>query len=271
MIDVIVTSTCRRQFETTYASFMKNVKYDQGFRFIVNIDVLEKNKRYLPKLLEFLRSCGIGDININTGKHSFAGAVNHLFKKLQSEYYFHLEDDWLFLKPIDLNAAMDAIKNNKNIHNIRFSKEWIRKPGHGMEKSLAKKNELYLLPGREVNIGGINLIETCIWSLNPHVARASIVKQLLNIPEDINPEAFLSKRYFNVFSPPGLYIYGRYGDSPYVRDIGRPCCIIKKAKTIIEIIKDPSLIKKENRMKKLERYIGKPFNNQSTEDVFLKR
>jgi hypothetical protein len=259
MMDVIVTSTCRRQFETTYASFMKNVKYDQGFRFIVRIDVLEKNKHYLPRLLEFLRRNSISDININTGKHSFAGAVNYLFKKLQSEHYFHLEDDWLFLKPIDLNAVMEIMKNNKNIHSIRFSKEQIKKPDYRMKKSLAKKNELYLLPGREINIDGINLIETSIWSLNPYVARTAIVKQFLDIPEDINPEEFLSKRYFSAFSSPALYIYGKYGDSPCVRDIGRPCYIIKKAKTIIEIIKNPSLIKRENRIKKLERYLGKPF------------
>lgn len=261
MIDVIVTSTCRRQFETTYASFIKNVKCGQGFRFIIHIDVLEKNKHYLPGLLEFLRRSGIGDININTSNHSFSGAVNYLFKKLQSEHYFHLEDDWLFLKPIDLDAVMEAMKNNKDIHSVRFSKERVKKPDRGMEKSLAKKNELYLLPGREVNIGGIDLIETNIWSLNPHIARASIVKQFLDIPGDINPEEFLSKRYFSAFNSPGLYIYGRYGDSPCVRDIGRPPRVIKKVKTIIEIIKDLSLIKKENRIKKLERYIGKPFKN----------
>ena len=261
MIDVIVTSTCRRQFETTYASFIKNVKYDQGFRFIINIDVLEKNKHYLPRLLEFLRRSGISDVNINTGKHSFAGAVNYLFKKLRSEYYFHLEDDWLFLKPIDLNAVVEVMKNNKNIHSIRFSKEQIKKPDHKMEKSLAKSNELYLLPGKEINIDGIKFVETSIWSLNPHIARTSVIKQFLDIPVDINPEEFLSKRYFSVFSPPGLYIYGKYGDFPYVRDIGRPRYIIKKVKTIIEIIKNPSLIKKENRMKKLEKYMGKPFKD----------
>ena len=261
MIDVIVTSTCRRQFETTYASFMKNVKYDQGFRFIIHIDVLEKNKHYLPRLLEFLRRRDISDVNINTGNHSFSGAVNYLFKKLQSEHYFYLEDDWLFLKPIDFNAVMEVMKNNKNIHSIRFRKERIKKPDHGMKKSLAKKNELYLLPGKEINIDGINLVESGIWSLNPHAARTSVVKQFLDIPKGINPEEFLSKRYFSVFSPPGLYIYGKYGDSPRVRDIGRPCLIVRKAKTIIEIIKDPSLIKKENRIRKLERYLGKPFKN----------
>jgi hypothetical protein len=261
MIDVIVTSTCRRQFETTYASFMKNVKYSQGFRFIIHVDVLEKNKRYLPGLLEFLKRNNISDVNINTGKHSFAGAVNYLFKKLQSEYYFHLEDDWLFLKPIDLNAVIEAMEKNNNIHSIRFSKERIKKPDCRMKKYLAEKNEPYLLPGREINIGGIGLIETSIWSLNPHIARTSTIKQLLDIPEDINPEEFLSKRYFSAFSSPGLYIYGKYGDSPYTKDIGRPCLIIRKTKTIIEIIKDPSLIEKENRIKKLERYLGKPFKN----------
>jgi hypothetical protein len=127
-----------------------------------------------------------------------------------------------------------------------------------MKRCLAKRNELYLLPGKEVNIDGINLIESNIWSLNPHIARASIAKQFLHIPEGVNPEEFLCKRYFKALSSSGLYIYGRYGDSPYVRDIGRSCYIVKKAKTIIEIIRDPSLIKRENRIKRLERYIGKP-------------
>jgi len=151
------------------------------------------------------------------------------------------------------------MKNNENIHHIRFSKEQIKKPNHKMKKSLCKKNELYLLPGEQINIDGIDLIESNIWSLNPHVARTSIVKQFVDIPEDINPENFLFKRYIDTFSLPRLYIYGKYGDSPYIRDTGRPCCLVRKAKTIIEIMKDLSLIKRENRIKKLERYIGKPF------------
>lgn len=259
-MDVIVTSICRKQFEATYASFMKNVRHDEGFRFIIHIDVLEKNRHYLPRLLEFLKHNRINDVSINTENHSFANAVNYLFKRLRSEYYFHLEDDWVFLKPIvDLNTIIKVMKNNRNIHNIVFGKERIKKPNRKMKKSLAKKNELYLVPGEQINIDGIDLIESNIWSLNPHVARTSIVKQFVDIPEDINPEDFLFKKYHNMFSSPGLYIYGKYGDPPYVRDIGRLCCLVRKAKTMIEIIKDPSLIKRENRIKKRERYLGKPF------------
>ncbi|MBU4312580.1 MAG: hypothetical protein KJ706_07675 [Candidatus Omnitrophica bacterium] len=261
MIDVIVTSICRKQFETTYASFMKNVRYDKGFRFIIHIDVLEKNKSYLPRLLEFLKYNRISDININKERHTFANAVNHLFKNLQSEYYFHLEDDWVFLKPIDLTAIIRVMKDNENIHNIRFSKQEIKRPSNRMKKNLARRNELYLLPGEEIYIDGLDLIKSNIWSLNPHVARTSVIKRFADIPVDINPESFLSRRYFEKFSQPGLYIYGKYGDPPCVSDIGRPCYIIKKAQTIIEIIKDPSLIKRENRIKKLERYMGKPFKH----------
>lgn len=260
MIDVIVTSTCRKQFETTYASFMKNVRYDKGFRFIIHIDVLEKNKRYLPRLLEFLKYNNIKDVRVNTGNNTFANAINHLFKKLQSEYYFHLEDDWIFLKPIDLNAIIQVMKDNEGIHGIRFSKEDIKRPGNRMKKNLAGRNELYLLPGEEIHIDGLDLIKSNMWSLNPHVGRTSVVKQFADIPLDINPESFLSKWYFEKFSQPGLYIYGKYGYPAYVSDIGRPCCIIKKAQTIIDIIKDPSLIKRKNRIKRLERYLGKPLN-----------
>ncbi len=261
MIDVIVTSICRRQFETTYASFMKNVRYNEGFRFIMHIDVLKKNKSYLPRLLEFLKYNNIKDVIVNKGDHAFANAVNHLFKRLQSEYYFHLEDDWSFLRSIDLDAIIQVMKHNQNIHHIRFSKERIRKPTDLMKKNLARTNELYLLPGKEINMGGLDLVRSSIWSLNPHIARTSIVKQFKAIPLDINPESFLSKSYSDKFRMPGLYIYGKYGDPPYVSDIGRPCCIIKKAQTIIEIIKDPSLIKRKNRIKKLERYMGKSFKH----------
>jgi hypothetical protein len=258
---VIVTSTCRKQFEITYASFIKNVKYSRGFRFIIHVDVLEKNKRYLPALQEFLKRNSITDVYINKGEHSFAGAVNYLFKKLESEYYFHLEDDWLFLKPIDLDAIIEVMKNNKNMHSVIFSRERIKKPDHRMKEFLAKKNDIYLLPGREVNLGGMNFVESNIWSLNPHVARSETAKQLLDIPIDINPEAFLSGRYFSVFTPPGLYNYGGYGDLPCVRDIGRPNYVVRKIRTIIDIIKNPALIKKENRMEMLERYLGKPFKD----------
>jgi len=238
---------------------MKNVKYDKGFRFIMHIDVLEKNKRYLSRLLKFLKYNRINDIDINTGNHSFANAINYLFKRVGTEYYFHLEDDWMFLKSVNLNTIMQVMKNNKDIHHIRFSKEQIKTPNDRIKRALCKKNELYLLPGEQINIGGIDLIRSNIWSLNPHVARTSIVKQFVDIPEDINPENYLFKKYINTFNSPQLYIYGRYGDSPYIRDIGRPSYLVRKAKKIIEIIKEPSLIKKENRMKKLERYIGKPF------------
>jgi len=262
MIDVIVTSTCRKHFEATYASFIKNVKYDDGFNFVVNIDVLERSKHYLPRLLEFLKYNSIKDINVNTEEHTFANAVNYLHKRLQSKYYFHLEDDWIFLKSIDLNKIIQVMNGNKNIHSVRFSKEKIKKPNSKMVKSLAKSKELYLLPGEQVNIDGIDLIKTSIWSLNPHIARTSIVKHLTGIPGCVNPESFLSKRYYGKFNSSGAYIYGKYGDPPYTKDIGRPCYLVKKARAIIEIIRVPSLIERENRIKKHHAYIGRPFKEK---------
>jgi len=261
MIDVIVTSTCRKQFEATYASFVKNVKYRGGFRFIIHVDVFEKNKRYLPKLLEFLRHNRIDDVKINTGKHSFANAVNYLHGRLESEYYFNLEDDWIFLRQIDLDSVMQVMKNNENIHNIRFSKERIKKPDLIAKKRLAKSNELYLLTGDQVSLGGTDLIESTLWSLNPHIARTLIAKQFPHIPEGTNPENFLFKKYNSKFTVSGLYIYGKYGDPPYVKDIGRHCFLVKKIKTISEILRNPSLIKKQDRMKKMERYLGGQFES----------
>jgi hypothetical protein len=261
LIDVIVTSTCRKHFLKTYKSFIMNIEYDGSLRFIVNVDVHDKNKKWLPKLLKIFKEKQINDVHINDEKPSHAGAINYLFNKIETEFYFHLEDDWIFLNKIKLDPILKIMKKYEWVHSIRFNKEKIIKVNPSIIREYSKRKELYLLPGEEVKLDSIDLVKTSIWSLNPHIGRSSTAKKFLNIPEGINPEDFITKKYPQVIGTDGLFIYGNIGEGHIVQDIGRPNILIKKIKTLCNILRDPSLIKKENRIKREVAYRGKKYEN----------
>jgi hypothetical protein len=263
MIDVVVTSTCRKQFKSTYRSFMKKVKCSEGYRFIVHIDVLPENRNYLPVLLKFLEENNIGDVLINNMPGDFANSINYLLRRIETDYYFHLEDDWLFLKEIELDPLIDLMRRNEEVNQIRFSKEQIIQVDPSIIEEFNKRNELFLLPGEQATIDGINLIKSYIWSLNPHIARLSVVRKLLDIPSGINPENYFCKKYSQIFnSSSGLYIYGMIGESPYVKDIGRLNIVLRKTKMLYEIMKNPSLISKKKRIEKDIIYRGQNWDGE---------
>jgi hypothetical protein len=226
---------------------------------VVNVDVPGGNAGYLPRLRDFCARNGIRDVHVNTGRTGFAGAVNRVFGAVRGEFYFYLEDDWLFLRPVDLNAVLALMREDPSIHHIRFSKETVARPGDAQLRALEKSGELYLVPGRQVTAGGMELVESAIWSLNPHVARSSVMRECGPIPEGVNPESFLCKRYDSLFPRRGVYIFGGYGDPPVVRDIGRPHIFVRKMRTLLAIARAPGLLSRRKRMQKLEERLGRPF------------
>ena len=222
MLDVIVTSTCRRTIERTLPSFLEKVSCSEGFRFIVNVDV--KHKRYLPRLKRYLAGSGIEDVRFNMNPHAGprgqSEAVNYLFARIESPYCFHLEDDWIFLKEIDLDDLIQVMKKNKNIHHIRFNK--MRTKDYAWLYHLSDEDSIeFRKPNHNCKIDGIDLVRTHVWSFNPSIARTSVVKSLVPVPLDTSCEKYFCNRYDHMFIEKGTYIWGRIGDEAAVRDIGR--------------------------------------------------
>jgi hypothetical protein len=210
-------------------------------------------------LLGFLKDEGITDVHVNTGTRTFANAVSYLLKAVETEFYFHLEDDWVFLKQMDITPLVLLMRTHSHIAQIRFSKEPLVRPDSRTIEKLAERGELYLLPGQQSFMDGIPLIESGIWSLNPHLARASIAKQFCGIPHNINPENYLFRQYVRGFGANGLFTYGVYGDSAYVKDIGRPSIVVRKIRTMRNILRDPSLISRAKRIRYAEKYKGQVY------------
>lgn len=232
-LDVIVTLTCRKQFERTYKSFIDYVKYFGEFRFIVHIDIIEKNKKeYLPNLLKFLKEKNITDIHINKEPKGHANAINYLFNRIKSEFYFHLEDDWIFIREIDLNPLIVLLKNHNYIDHIRFNKERIRKKEWLYHLSPYPNPKIFKTV-RQYKIDNIDIVKTNVWSFNPSIARTSVIKNFKSIPLNVNPEQYICHQYPNISKHLESYIYGKIGNAHIVNDTGRDHPLFQKIKSIL--------------------------------------
>lgn len=240
MLDVIITSICRKTIERTLNSFQKNVHYSGNYRFLVNIDV--KNEYYLHNLINFLHKNNIDNYRINydisTKLRGLTEAITFLYSQVVTDYYFNLEDDWIFHKKINLDRLIDLMDNNEIIHHIRFNKERTKNYTRLYYLSNNHSSE-YILPNEEIVINDINLVKTYVWSFNPSLVRTSVMKQMLPITLNENSEKHFCLKYSELFFSSGTYILGKIGDPPIVSDIGRNkfVSVLKKIKKILLLTK----------------------------------
>lgn len=221
-VDVIVTTTCRPHLQRTFRSFLRRVRCTEPYRFIVNIDVLHPD--YLPRTLAFLESLGITDVNINHEPGAFheghTRAINHLYSRITSPVFFHLQDDWIFRRNLDLDPLIRLMREHPHIDHIRLSKmtiprrEWLY---HLSERP----DEACMADHHQHEIDGIPLVHARTWSFNPSLARTRIARCFTDIPIGTRAETYICREYARRLDRDGCYIYGRIGDPAMVRDIGR--------------------------------------------------
>jgi len=103
-IDVVTTATLRPELlELTYRSFHKRLlsRY-RHCRLIINIDPLPvPDETKLEKILAISHRWFPEVVYRTPESPSFPAAVRWAWSQLESDFCFHLEDDWLLLKHID--------------------------------------------------------------------------------------------------------------------------------------------------------------------------
>ena len=223
MLDVIITSTCRNTIKATLKSFITNVHYEEGFNFIINIDVLYPSN--LKNILNYFKKMKINNISINhhpgeLKRYTPPKAINILYKKIESPYFVNMQDDWIFLKEIKLNPLVQLMEKNSYINHIRFSKEKINEKTWLYHLS-DRKSERVLKQNNQFKIDDISLVKTYVWSLNPSLVRTKIVKEFSETPNGFRAETHLCKEYYKKYGYEGCYTLGKIGENASVKDIGR--------------------------------------------------
>ena len=137
MVDVTIIATLRPEILfRTLRSFAKNVVTTRKLRAVLHIDAapemeLEAVRPIVTQMCRFTQELTRPDQSfvfreffpIFTFKYpSFARAVKLAWANTKYGYVFHLEDDWEFVRRIDLDLAIDMVESDVSIDYIRFTK-----------------------------------------------------------------------------------------------------------------------------------------------------
>ncbi len=109
------TTACNRPsiLNQTYHSYTKNLK---GIDFskstlYLNVDPAPHNVD-IAKAEEVAKKY-FGKVIVNYPSSSnFSAAAYWCFSQVEGKYFFHLEDDWILLKPINVHSLISKMNNN---------------------------------------------------------------------------------------------------------------------------------------------------------------
>ncbi len=185
----LITLTCTSGkrpdlFRQTIESFLKNcLDRDLIIRWLVSDDGTdERDLNDLRKLFPFIEF-------LKADKPGQPASLNLLFSKVQTEWFFHLEDDWNFLnKGHFIRELFDIADTDPKLKYIGLRKfEPLREELLQETKSGAS----YVLHEFNTSYSYEKMIETdsCWfgWSLNPGLQNTKVIKQLGKFDEDYKP------------------------------------------------------------------------------------
>ena len=111
-VSLVITSCGRFDLlEKTLDSFFEENTYPIK-KVIITEDSTEGNK--LKKLVSKYKNQNF-DLIINETRLGQLKCIDKAYKKVDTEYVFHCEDDWLFLKEGFIEKSLEVIEDNPKI------------------------------------------------------------------------------------------------------------------------------------------------------------
>jgi hypothetical protein len=170
-------TTCKRLefFKRSMASFMSNCQdLDLISRWIVMDDgSTDKDIEGMKKLYPFL------EIHRNSGKGQ-ASALNQLFPLVRTEWFFHTEDDWMYLQSSKfITHLLQMCQEDPRIRNASL-RNWYGLKQHGEKFNIKYHMHEYLGKGD----GTMNNCQWYGYSLNPGIQHRPTVEMLGKYRED---------------------------------------------------------------------------------------
>lgn len=216
-IDITMPTTLRPSLlEQTLKSFTKNVFTDRTrYRFIFNVDPVGEKGSKSEDVVEVANKY-FDDILYNIAEEpSFPKAFKWCWNHAESDYLFHMNEDWELLRPINVDEMIDILEKNQNLACLRLLKMDV--PGNlKFFRSKYENMGKYLKAGsREVSFG-----------TNPELIRGKFYKEARKYLLDThNPEKqfrpWQKGMFENVTKHWDYAVYAKPGDRMLIRDIGK--------------------------------------------------
>lgn len=125
-VDIAMTATLRpKVIRHTLESFCKNLFTERNrYRLIINVDPIGEN----IKQEEIVNECKryFGDVIYNLPSvPSFPLAVKWTWEQSNTDFVFHLEDDWLLTTKLNIDDMISILNKDKSIACLRLPKKGI--------------------------------------------------------------------------------------------------------------------------------------------------
>ncbi|MCI0336618.1 MAG: hypothetical protein L0226_03505 [Acidobacteria bacterium] len=199
-LDIVITATLRPELiDLTLASFFKNLlKQFNAVRLIINIDPVGDHRCNAHDILSISRRYAGNIVHRCPEEPSFSSAVKWCWEQVETQFFLHLEDDWLLKKPVSKEAVLGLFDQDCDIATVRFN--------------------------RSTNSDEEPVSSPC-FSLNPSIMRKEFIDEALPFFRcDLDPEkqfCILEGEKEEILSHWKFVCYGSANESSYVIDTGR--------------------------------------------------
>ena len=203
---VIITDGRQSCISETIPSMYKNLNYNFYEKIIINDSADPAYHRYLTSHYADFRIVSHGI------RRGLAGAVQSAWASVcdDSEYVFHLEDDFLFNQSIDIEDMISLLKDNPHLVQMALVRAAVNPPEEEVGGFVFQHLEDYFQKNKFFE-------HSRLFTLNPCIYPVSTIQ--IGWPDHGGESEFTSK----VHSINKDYKFGFYGniyDKPYVTHIG---------------------------------------------------
>jgi hypothetical protein len=221
-MEIFITGSSRPSvYPIFWESFKEMVKMDCASKVTAYEDVIlpkesAKVKKYIkPKV----------DVYIEINPFKRLGYVyNEILKNVSTKYFLYLQEDWKFLKPIDVDKLIEIMDDNPFIEQIWFPK-------------FMQKNHWKSLTGEILTFKDIKLTEwkgdgkknsSSSWAFLPHIVRTNFIRGIYekaNCHNQSRPESLLKKWISNQQQLSGKELYDKISwifdnEKEYIQHLG---------------------------------------------------
>ncbi|GAA4060755.1 aminotransferase class III-fold pyridoxal phosphate-dependent enzyme [Actinomadura miaoliensis] len=227
-VELTTTSTLRPTLIRTYRSFFRRVRHSGCFRVLVTVDpAYPVSEDEAEEVRAFLRDLPRADDRVCSvvveefPRHvGLQGALSVLFAHKRAPVGVHLEDDWEFIRDVDLDALVEDLVEQESTQ-ISFASDHVARGG-----TFDREGEVETVPGTRVPLRRLTAASWAAYKLplGPHVhqtarwvptfAKALVLSDPIRCPDERVREHVIaedSRTYHNAL----------WTEEVVVRDIGR--------------------------------------------------
>lgn len=220
-IDFIITSASRIEMIKCVKSFMKKVIFSGKFNMYLHEDVVPGMERESKELVKWARESNLFKKIIVTNPRQGRGpALNKLKPYIKTDFIFYTEEDFEFMRYINVDKLIDIMEKYKIINQIGFSNRYwpiIPKPGCNGDDS-------YFYEPREFD--DITLLVSERWLWFPSIWRKSFIWKYWNFSSHKTNHSLNKKIKGNEWSygcdcdwleeKIGSYLLDGIGENPWI-------------------------------------------------------